>query len=75
MAGVVTSLGVLYLEDVGTEVREHHGRVGASEDPREVEDPYAFERKHDTRFQGHRLERGVWGLSLGCAPGLPLYQR
>jgi hypothetical protein len=72
VTGVVATLGVLYLEDVGAEVCEHHRRVGTGEYSREVEDPYAFEREHDVRVQGHRLEKGAWGLASSCAPSLLL---
>src|SRR5215211_5496132 len=45
VAGVVPPLGVLDLQDVGAQVAEHHRRVRSGQNPREVEDPDAFERQ------------------------------
>jgi hypothetical protein len=42
--GVVPTLGALHLDDVGTEVAQHHGRVGAGERPRQIDDHGAGQR-------------------------------
>src|SRR5918994_3207029 len=43
LAGVVAALGVLDLDHVCPEIREHHRRVRTGQDPREIEDLHAFE--------------------------------
>ena len=49
IAQVVAAPGPLDLDDVGAEVGEQHGAVGAGDDPREVEDPDAVEHQERSR--------------------------
>jgi hypothetical protein len=62
VAGVVPALGVLDLKYVGPEVAQHHRRVGARQDPREVENPHAVEGKLRAFFHAASV---AWGIRSG----------
>src|SRR5215213_6655640 len=73
LTGVVAALGVLDLDHVRPEIREHHRRVRPGQDPREVEDLHAFEGQVHARVPGSssmRKSRVGPGARLRprCAP-------
>jgi hypothetical protein len=56
VTSVITDLGTLDLDHIGTEIGEHHGAIGTGHDAREIEHANTGQRSARSGWGGHGKE-------------------